>query len=146
MSSIHLEPWLVALDVDGNIAAGTSTGGLEGSPAGRVGDSPQPGCGFYAENHSGAVAFSGDGEHIARVALAARSMQAIRDSGPEQAIASALSQLDKVDGEAGGIGIDAQGRIGWAHNSRDMAVAMISSEMREPLVYLRKAEEASNDA
>ncbi|MER9858851.1 MULTISPECIES: isoaspartyl peptidase/L-asparaginase [unclassified Mesorhizobium] len=47
-------------------------GGLAGIHPGRVGDSPLPGCGYYADNHLGAVAFSGDGEHIARKTLAAR--------------------------------------------------------------------------
>jgi len=131
----------LALDMKGNIVAGTSTGGLDGKPPGRIGDSPQPGCGFYSENAVGAVAFSGDGEQIARMMLAARVMREMERAHPQEALEAALAQLEKIDGEAGGIAIDSQGRIGWAHNSKDMAVAFASSTQRDPSVFLRKSEE-----
>lgn len=67
----------VALDIGGNLAAGTSTGGLTGAKVGGVGDSPLPGGGLYADNHIGAVSFSGDGETIARLALASRVMASV---------------------------------------------------------------------
>jgi beta-aspartyl-peptidase (threonine type) len=134
----------VAMDQAGRLAAGTSTGGLEGVAAGRVGDSPQPGCGYYAERGIGGVAYSGDGEHIARMALAARTMlQLSSGENPEGAIRIALRDLERIEGEAGGIAMDGKGRIGWAHNSRDMAVAYASSEIGGDRVYLRKSEEAA---
>ncbi|MGH1560246.1 isoaspartyl peptidase/L-asparaginase [Caulobacter segnis] len=52
----------VALDREGDIAAGTSTGGLSGCAVGRVGTSPLPGCGLYADNAVGGVSLSGEGE------------------------------------------------------------------------------------
>jgi L-asparaginase / beta-aspartyl-peptidase len=136
----------VALDQNGNVAAGTSTGGLDGTPPGRVGDSPQPGCGYYAENTIGAVAFSGDGEEIARLTLAARTMRNLERQPPDLAVEAAISQLARVEGEAGGIAVDSHGRIGWAHNSSHMAVAVASSQRPEPRVYLRKDEDRGTDA
>jgi beta-aspartyl-peptidase (threonine type) len=131
----------VALDGNGNLAAGTSTGGLTGALRGRMGDSPLPGCGYYADNHIGAVALSGHGEGIARLAAAAQIMGAIEQAGPEAAIAKALAQMSRVGGDAGGIAIDRQGRSGWWHNSPDFAVAMVNSESPEPRVWLNKKED-----
>ena len=137
----------VALDIGGNLAAGTSTGGLSGQKVGRIGDSPLPGSGLYAENHVGAVSFSGDGESIARLALSARVMASLEDGAEiEEAIARAVSKLPGVggaDGDGGGIGIRKDGQIGWAHNSPHFAVAIATSGTRQPSAYLRKDEEKS---
>jgi beta-aspartyl-peptidase (threonine type) len=132
----------VALDQNGNLAAGTSTGGLPGQLKGRMGDSAVPGCGYYADNHIGAVALSGDGEGIARLAAAAQIMGAIEGDGPEGAIAKALSQMHRVGGDAGGIAIDRGGRMGWWHNSPDFAVAMTAQEFTAPRIWLNKEEDA----
>jgi L-asparaginase / beta-aspartyl-peptidase len=132
----------VALDSAGNLAAGTSTGGLQGTPPGRVGDSPLPGCGFYADNAAGAVAFSGDGESIARTLLAARVMQGLEAGRePKDAVQRSLAHLGRVGGEAGGIAVDDQGRIGFAHNSSHFALAWMSDGMNTPRVRLRQDEE-----
>jgi beta-aspartyl-peptidase (threonine type) len=131
----------VALDLGGNLAAGTSTGGLTGAPVGRVGDSPLPGCGYYADNHIGAVAMSGDGEGIARLAVAARVVEWMPEQGPETALEKALSPLPNVGGDGGGIAIDKKGQIGWWHNSPAFAVAHVSSGDPAPKVYLKKDEE-----
>jgi beta-aspartyl-peptidase (threonine type) len=132
----------VALDSSGRIAAGTSTGGLDETLPGRVGDSPLPGCGFYADEQVGGVAFSGDGECIARTLLAARVMQALEGGQPPQAAAEAsLTHLARVGGEAGGIVLDRLGRVGWAHNSSHFAVAWVTDSMGAPLVRLRQDEE-----
>jgi beta-aspartyl-peptidase (threonine type) len=132
----------VALDQNGNLAAGTSTGGLSGQLKGRMGDSAVPGCGYYADNHIGAVALSGHGEGIARLAAAAQIMGAIERDGPEAAIAKALSQMKRVGGDAGGIAIDSRGRMGWWHNSPDFAVAMTAQDFTEPKVWLNKTEDS----
>jgi beta-aspartyl-peptidase (threonine type) len=131
----------VALDTEGHVAAATSTGGLDGSHAGRVGDSPMPGCGFYAEDAVGAVAFSGTGEHIARAALAARAMAAIEAGTlPEAAMADAVRRVEALGGEVGGIALDHQGRIGWRHNGPNFAVGL-AAEDEPPRVHLAKGEE-----
>ncbi|HEY0627536.1 MAG TPA: isoaspartyl peptidase/L-asparaginase family protein [Allosphingosinicella sp.] len=134
----------VALDQNGNLAAGTSTGGLSGALKGRMGDSPMPGCGFYADDHIGAVALSGHGEGIARLAAAAQIMGSIERNGPEEAIRKALEQMHRVGGDAGGIAIDRQGRAGWWHNSPDFTVGMLTSETERPQVWLRKDEDIAS--
>jgi beta-aspartyl-peptidase (threonine type) len=130
----------VALDSNGNFAAATSTGGLSGQMQGRVGDSPMPGCGFYAENGVGAVALSGHGEQIARLRLASRIMHSLDGREPDRATREAVDQMHRVGGEAGAIAIDAQGRIGWAHNSPHFAVASIAEGDGAPGIWLRRPE------
>jgi beta-aspartyl-peptidase (threonine type) len=135
----------VALDRDGHLAAGTSTGGLTGSRVGRVGDSPQPGCGYYADDRVGGVSLSGDGETIARVVLASKIMNRL-DKGeePQEAIASALAELPQVGGEeadGGAIAITRDGRFGWSHNSPHFAVAYVNKGMNEPGVWLAQSED-----
>ncbi|HYG29081.1 MAG TPA: isoaspartyl peptidase/L-asparaginase family protein [Allosphingosinicella sp.] len=137
----------VALDVGGNLAAGCSTGGLSGQKVGRIGDSPLPGGGLYADNHNGAVSFSGDGESIARLSLAARVMASLEDGETmEQAIAKSVAKLPGTGGgeaDGGGIGIHKDGTIGWAHNSPMFVVGYLTSETGEPRVFLKKDEERS---
>ncbi|MFN3946037.1 MAG: isoaspartyl peptidase/L-asparaginase family protein [Allosphingosinicella sp.] len=136
----------VALDQGGNMAAGTSTGGISGQKVGRIGDSPLPGGGLYADNHVGAVSFSGDGETIARLALASRVMASLDDGvDMEQAIAKAVAKLPGTGGagaDGGGIGIRKDGQVGWAHNSPHFVVALVTSDMAAPRAFLRKTEEA----
>lgn len=130
----------VALDRDGNIAAGTSTGGLRGCAVGRVGDSPIPGGGLYADNLVGGVSLSGDGESILRVTLAARLIWTLEAEPPDAAIRQALAALGRVGGEAGLIVIDRRGRIGWGHNSAQFAVAHASHE-RPPRAFVHRSED-----
>jgi beta-aspartyl-peptidase (threonine type) len=142
---LHDTVGAVARDRGGNLAAGTSTGGLNGQKVGRIGDSPLPGGGLYADNHIAAVSYSGDGETITRLSLAARVMASV-DGGEdlEQAIAKSVEKLPGTggaDADGGAIGIDKHGRLAWAHNSPMFAVAYITSEMNEPQAYLKKDEE-----
>ncbi|ULH17650.1 isoaspartyl peptidase/L-asparaginase family protein (plasmid) [Deinococcus sp. KNUC1210] len=118
----------VALDTQGHLAAGTSTGGLSGQRAGRVGDSPLPGCGFYADDQQGAAALSGDGEQIARVLLASQALRLAAQAGPDQGVEAALSSMrERVGSEAGIILLSPVGEIGWGHTSRDFACAWQTS-------------------
>jgi beta-aspartyl-peptidase (threonine type) len=117
----------VALDVDGHVAAANSTGGLSGTRAGRVGDSPLPGCGLYADDHCGAVALSGDGEAIARTMLASRIIRALEEGADAQGAAAAIRAIERVGGEAGAIVLDRSGRIGIAHNSDHFAIGVATS-------------------
>lgn len=123
----------VAMDQNGGLASATSTGGLPGQLSGRVGDAPIPGCGYYADNMAGAVAISGDGESILRVLLASRVMQQLATETPFGAADSALFHLRYVGGEAGIIALNANGRIGVAHNSDHFAVAVAASWLPEPI-------------
>lgn len=133
----------VALDRDGRMATAVSTGGVEGKPPGRVGDSPQPGCGFYCDDRLGGVVFSGDGEPIARRMLAAGVMHALSGQiAPDDAVRAALDRLEEIGGEAGGILLTPLGQLGFAHNSSHFAVAFATSEAPEPRICLRKDEAA----
>ena len=128
----------VALDSHRDLAAATSTGGLAGQMSGRVGDSPMPGCGYYAENGVGAVALSGHGEGIARLRLASKIMHRLNGLTPDQAIADSVAEMMRVGGDGGGVAIDGTGRIGWAHNSPHFAVASVVEGDNGPAIWLRK--------
>lgn len=67
----------VALDRMGNIAAACSTGGMALKAPGRVGDSPLPGCGYYADSRVGGCSTTGVGEAIARSLLAHRAVDGL---------------------------------------------------------------------
>jgi beta-aspartyl-peptidase (threonine type) len=130
----------VALDSEGNLAVATSTGGLQGAVAGRVGDVPLPGCGFYADNGRGALSLSGEGEAIARVLLAAETLVRMQLESVQSAAESALELLTRVNGEAGIIAIGRHGEIGWAHNSSHFAVALATAALPSGRIFLKKDE------
>jgi L-asparaginase / beta-aspartyl-peptidase len=115
----------IVRDGAGNFAVAVSTGGLAGARAGRVGDSPLPGCGYYADNSIGAVCLSGDGERIARTLLAGRVMYALENgASPQRAADAGLLYLKRVGGEAGIIVMNRAGETGVAHNTSHFAVAL----------------------
>lgn len=119
----------VALDAAGNVAAATSTGGMSGKPHGRIGDSPLPGGGFYADNQAGACSTTGWGESIARVLLARRAVEGIElGLDPQAAAERAVKALGEriPTGEGGLILVGADGRIGAAFNSQRMTHAFWS--------------------
>lgn len=135
----------VALDANGILVAGTSTGGTTNQPQGRVGDTALVGCGLYADNQLGACSTTGDGESIIPVVLAKTAIDFLSgDRHPEEAAEKAIEVLKKrVVGEAGCIILDPQGRIGWAYNSQHMAVGYMTSEMDKPAVFTKKEKEPS---
>lgn len=122
----------VARDMRGHLAASGSTGGIPGKMVGRIGDTPLPGCGLYADDEVGAVALSGDGECIARSLLAAQSLTALSRLAPRAAVHSAIQRLNRTGGEAGAILIDQAGNMGIAHNSPQFSVAIAANWMRRP--------------
>lgn len=134
----------VALDRQGNLAAGTSTGGLTGCHPGRIGDSPLPGCGLYADNAVGGVSLSGEGESLIRTILAAHLISSLEALPPGPAIAAALDRLARVGGEAGLIVIDADGRIDWGHNSAQFAVAHASAQ-HPAQAFVNRAQDVQKD-
>jgi beta-aspartyl-peptidase (threonine type) len=135
----------VALDTAGHFAAGTSTGGMAGKLPGRVGDSPLPGCGLYAEDGVGAVAVSGAGEEITRVALASLVMAALGRGSADDAAEAGLERLGKVHGRGGIIALDAQGRFGWAHSTPDFAVAY-ADDATPAQAFTRRAHDPASSA
>jgi len=131
----------VALDMHGHLAAGTSTGGLNGQPPGRVGDSPLAGCGFYAEDGKGAVALSGSGEDVTRFMVSGWVMAGLGSADPSDVMDKiARAMGERVGGEVGGIVIDGTGQLGWAHTSDHFAVGYQTAAMSGPAIYLSKQE------
>ena len=111
----------VALDAEGNLAAGTSTGGTYAMLPGRVGDSPIIGAGTYAENATGAVSCTGAGEYILRRALAKETSMLMGGATPAAAARRALQALLRIDGQAGLIVLDRKGRFSIMHTTDYMA-------------------------
>ncbi len=107
----------VALDKEGNVAAGTSTGGTYAMLPGRVGDSPIIGAGTYAENATGAVSCTGAGEHILRRALAKETCMLMQGRTPAIAARWSLEKVLKLDGQAGLIALDRTGRFTIMHTT-----------------------------
>lgn len=116
----------VALDQKGGLAAATSTGGTGGKPVGRVGDSPLPGGGFFADSEAGAASTTGWGEGLARILAARRAVETLgRGHSSQQAAAAVIEYLERrIPGGLGGvIVLDDTGRIGRAHNTSSMTHA-----------------------
>jgi beta-aspartyl-peptidase (threonine type) len=125
----------VAIDRGGNVAAGGSTGGVPGKRSGRVGDTPIPGAGLYADNRVGGAACTGWGEAILRVGLARNAVLALRDAAAQDAAWLAIRGLeDRVGGRGGVVVLSRDGSIGFAFNTPRMAVAYMDGELAAPFV------------
>jgi L-asparaginase / beta-aspartyl-peptidase len=113
----------VALDIHGNIAAGTSTGGTLNKAPGRVGDSSLIGCGCYADNLSAAVSLTGWGEPIMKLVLGKRAVDRVAaGASPDEAAHEAIAYLyNRLGGHGGIILLGPDGRVGLAHNTPRMA-------------------------
>lgn len=113
----------VALDMFGNLAAATSTGGMTNKLPGRVGDSPLVGAGCYANNASVAVSCTGTGEVFIR-ALAAYDIAALMDYGglslSEACERVVMEKLPALGGSGGLIAIDHEGNVALSFNSEGM--------------------------
>ncbi|WP_376795462.1 isoaspartyl peptidase/L-asparaginase family protein [Thermogemmatispora sp.] len=139
-TSIHLDEerhgtvGAVALDESGLLAAATSTGGIFQKYPGRVGDTPLVGCGFYADEHA-AVSCTGQGEDFVRLLLARRAADFVAlGASAEVAAQAAIAVLSaRATGKGGLIIVDAQGQVGLAHNSPQMAYAYRCSGMDQPV-------------
>jgi len=114
---------IVALDQHGNLAAGTSTGGMTNKSWGRVGDTPIIGAGTYASNASCAVSATGAGEYFIR-ATVARSICALMEYGglslEEAANKIVKQQLVNMGGEGGIISVDKNGNVALVFNTQGM--------------------------
>lgn len=113
----------VALDKAGNLAAATSTGGMTNKLPGRVGDSPLPGAGCYANNATAAVSCTGTGEVFIR-ALAAYDITALMDYGglslSEACERVVMEKLPALGGIGGLIAVDREGNVALPFNSEGM--------------------------
>ena len=114
---------VVALDRQGNVAAGTSTGGTQAKLWGRVGDSPIIGAGTYASNHSCAVSATGTGEYFIRLTVAREVCALVELKGmPLQAAADQVihKELEALKGDGGLIAITPDGQMAWSFNTPGM--------------------------
>lgn len=133
---------VVALDAAGDVAAGTSTGGMTGKRWGRVGDSPIIGAGNYAANDACAVSATGSGEYFIRLGVAHEIAALIRHKGLGlQAAVDAVvqDQLTVLGGEGGVIAVAPDGQVAWSYNTSGMYRAS-AAEGRPTTVGLYKDE------
>src|ERR1700744_2614513 len=114
---------IVVRDRQGNIAAGTTTGGVQGKRWGRVGDSPIIGAGTYASNESCGVSAKGSGEYFIRLtvarticALVQYKAMRLQDAADEVI----QRQLTALHGDGGIIAMTPDGQIAWSFNSPGM--------------------------
>jgi beta-aspartyl-peptidase (threonine type) len=130
----------VALDVRGNLAAGTSTGGMTNKRYHRIGDSPIIGAGTYADNNSCGVSATGHGEFFIR-ATVARSICALMEykglSLQEAADEMIMKKLVKMGGDGGIIALDHDGNISMTFNTPGMYRGYIT-EQGEPVIGIYK--------
>jgi beta-aspartyl-peptidase (threonine type) len=119
----------VARDRNGHLAAATSTGGRAMKLPGRIGDTPLPGCGNYADDRLGAVSCTGLGERIIQVTLARHCADLVgRGLSAADAARQAVAYLDeRVGGECGLIVIGPRGEPGFANNTPAMTRAYSSA-------------------
>lgn len=120
---------VVALDRNGDIAAGTSTGGTQAKRWGRVGDSPLIGAGTYASNHSCAVSATGTGEYFIRLTVARTICALVEYKGMKlQAAVDEVIQkeLTALHGDGGVIAIAPDGQMAWSFNTSGMYRAKLA--------------------
>lgn len=113
----------VALDKEGNLAAGTSTGGMTNKRFGRVGDSPIIGAGTYADNATCAVSATGHGEYFIRGVIAYDVAAMMRYTGLSlnaAANAVVMGGLTELGGTGGIIALDREGHVAMPFNTPGM--------------------------
>lgn len=117
----------VAMDARGNIAAGTSTGGLKMNVPGRVGDSGIIGAGTYCSTYGG-VSCTGYGEKILILSLGKQVVNYLKHKKQGKAMDAAkygIEELNSLQAAGGIICIDKEGNIGYAHNTKIMTMHYI---------------------
>ncbi len=122
----------VVLDKNGNLAAGTSTGGMSNKKWGRIGDSPIIGAGTYADNFTCAVSCTGHGEYFIRKAVAHDVHARMKYGGQslEEAAKGTLLEVEELGGTGGLIAVDAKGNIAMPFNTSGMFRAYSNKEGR----------------
>jgi len=117
------------LDSHGNLAAGTSTGGMTNKRYGRIGDTPIIGAGTYANNKTCAVSCTGHGEYYIRLSFS-RDISALmeyKNMTVDEACREEIRKLSELEGTGGVIAIDAKGNIAMEFNTSGMFRGFIKS-------------------
>ena len=132
----------VALDKNGNIAAGTSTGGMTNKKFGRIGDSPIIGSGTYANNKTCGISATGHGEYFIRSVVSHDISALMEYKGldiQEAADVVIHDKLKSLGGEGGVIGLDADANIMLSFNSNGMFRGFIKEKGKaEVLIFKRE--------
>jgi beta-aspartyl-peptidase (threonine type) len=130
----------VACDARGNLAAGTSTGGMTNKRFGRIGDSPIVGAGTYANNETCAISCTGHGEYFLR-AVVAHDVSCLMEyrylSLQEACNVVIKDKLVKLGGEGGLIAVDAKGNYDFCFNSAGMYRGMRNSAGDEIVAFYK---------
>lgn len=127
-----------ARDVQGNLAAGTSTGGMTNKRFGRIGDSPVIGAGTYANNETCALSCTGHGELFLRAVAAheVSALMAYKGMSLSEACDKVVHGILKdMGGEGGMIAVDAKGNFHFSFNSAGMYRGMINSAGEEEIAF-----------
>ena len=116
----------VVLDSQGRLAAGTSTAGVFGKMPGRVGDTPIPAAGSWADSHA-AVSATGQGEYFIRTAACAQTSWRVAAGATLEAASQAvIGEVGRLGGDGGLISVDRSGRIAMPYNSQGMKRAWLT--------------------
>jgi beta-aspartyl-peptidase (threonine type) len=127
----------VAVDVDGNVAAATSTGGLTAKRWGRVGDSPLIGSGTYADDRAAAISATGSGEYFIRAVAAHQLAERVRIGGQslQEALDAVLEDIAGLGGKGGLIAVGPGGDAAWGFTTPAMYRGMADASGTTVAVY-----------
>jgi beta-aspartyl-peptidase (threonine type) len=127
----------VALDVNGHIAAATSTGGLTGKRWGRIGDSPIIGAGTYADDGSAAVSATGSGEYFIRALAAYQVAERVKigHESLQHALDETLADVRSLGGTGGLIAVAPTGEMAWGFTTPGMYRGRADSSGRTVALY-----------
>jgi L-asparaginase / beta-aspartyl-peptidase len=119
----------VACDINGNLAAATSTGGMTNKRFGRVGDTPIIGAGTYSDNSTCAVSCTGHGEYfiLGVTAYDVAARMKYKGLSLPDAARETIAHLSEIGGEGGLIAVDAMGNLTMPFNSEGMYRGWIDS-------------------
>ena len=127
----------VAVDMLGNVAAATSTGGITAKKWGRVGDSPLIGAGTYADNRAAAVSATGSGEYFIRAVAAHQLAELVRvgDRSLQQALDAVLADIAALGGKGGLIAVAPDGEAAVGFTTPAMYRGMAGPEGTSVAIY-----------
>lgn len=128
----------VALDKEGNLAAGTSTGGMTNKKFGRIGDSPVIGAGTYANNNTCAVSCTGHGEFFIRLGVARdiAAMMEYQNLNLDEATNKVIEKLNNIKGTGGFVALDKYGNPALKMNTEGMYRGYVNAKgVKEKYMY-----------
>jgi beta-aspartyl-peptidase (threonine type) len=130
----------VALDHAGNLAAGTSTGGMTNKKYGRIGDAPIIGAGTYANNATAGISCTGWGEFYIRnvVAYDISAMMEYKQMKLAEAAKAAIGKVGKMGGDGGLIALDAQGHVSMPFNTEGMYRGTVTEDGKIEVFIFKK--------